>query len=339
MSLTTTKVAAWAASQAKGRLEPFSYDLPPLGPKQVDVRVTHCGVCHSDLSMINNDWGMSAFPIVPGHEVVGIVEAVGPEVQDLRVGDRVGIGWQAGSCGHCEWCRAGEEQLCAQEEPTIAGRYGGWASTIRVDGRFAILLPEAIESHLAGPLMCAGVTVFAPPRHNGVQPGMRVAVIGVGGLGHLAVQFLAKMGCEVTAITSSHDKDDEARRLGASRVLATRQPAEIAGAANSLDFILSTVAADLPWNDFINCLRPKGTLCFVGVAPNEIHAPVFSLIQREKRMVGGRAGSPADIRAMLAFAAQQGIRPQVERFPVAQVNEAMERMRTGKVRYRAVLEL
>src|SRR5262245_44984050 len=195
-------VNGYAARGVKQNLEPFQYEAKPLGNREVEVRVLHCGICHSDLAMIDNEWGMSNYPVVPGHEVVGTIAAVGEQVEEPKIGTRVGVGWHAGSCGQCEWCSRGKESLCAQERGTIVNHYGGWADTVRVDAKFAVPLPDALDSAVAGPLMCAGATVFTPMVEFGVKPWMRTAVIGIGGLGHLAVQFLAAFGCEVTAVSS-----------------------------------------------------------------------------------------------------------------------------------------
>jgi uncharacterized zinc-type alcohol dehydrogenase-like protein len=333
-----SQVAAYAAKAAGARLEPFAYELPALGPDEVDIHVTHGGICHSDIGLIDDHFKMARWPLVAGHEVVGQVDAVGSAVQSHKVGDRVGLGWQSASCGRCEWCLSGQEQLCASEQNTIVGRHGGFANRVRCQARFAIHLPEGLESHFAGPLMCAGTTVFAPLLHHKVGPLQRTAVVGIGGLGHLAVQYMAKLGCDVTAISSSHDKDAEARGFGANHVIATRGGDELAKAAGSFDFILCTASGDLPWESLINALRPKGTLCFAGIPANPIPFHPMALIQKEKRLVGGRTGSPADIQAGAEFAHRHGIKPLVERFKVADLNAAIDRVRSGKVRYRAVVD-
>src|SRR3954468_16328135 len=330
-------VKAYAAKAAKGKLEPFEYEPGPLGPGEVEVRVSHCGICHSDLAMIDNDWGWSRYPLVPGHEVVGTVAAVGEGVGDrLAVGTGVGVGWRCGSCGRCEWCGTGKEHLCAVGQSTIVGHHGGWAETVRCEAKFAIPLPEALASEDAGPLMCAGTTVFTPMVHYGVAPWMKTAVLGVGGLGHLAVQFLAKMGCEVTATSSSHDKDDDTRKLGASHFLATRGTDELKRAASSFDFVLSTVSADVPWVDYVAALRPQGRLVIVGLPESDIRFPAFPLLL-ERSVSGGSSGSPSDTARMLEFAARTGVRPMTEHFALDDVNAAVERVRSGKVRFRAVL--
>jgi uncharacterized zinc-type alcohol dehydrogenase-like protein len=329
-------VKAYAARGPKQKLEPFQYEPGPLGKKEVEVRVLHCGICHSDLAMVDNEWGMSSYPVVPGHEIIGTVAAVGEHVYGLKVGTRVGVGWHAGSCGHCEWCTRGKENLCAQERATIINHHGGWAESVRVDAKFAVPMPDALDSAVAGPLMCAGATVFTPMVEFGVKPWMRTAVIGIGGLGHLAVQFLAAFGCEVTAISSSHAKDEQARKLGATRFLATKGGDEIKKAAGSFDFILSTADADLPWADFVAALRPQGRLTFVGITAAPAQLPIIGMLP-EKSVSGAMCGSPSDTARMLDFAARSGVKPVVEHFPMAQVNQALDHIRAGKARYRVVL--
>ena len=330
-------VKAYAVQSPKGLLEPFTYEAAALAPHEVRVKVKYCGICHSDMSMINNEWGLSQYPLVPGHEVIGTVSEVGSDVTSHQVGEVVGIGWQSGSCAHCDYCNRGKQHLCSQERATIVYRHGGWAESLAVDASFAVHVPEALNIPEAAPLMCAGNTVFSPILHYGVKPNMNVAVVGIGGLGHLAVQFLSKWGCDVTAISSTHSKDDEARALGASHFIATKGTDELKKAANKFDFIISTVSADLPWADYIGALRPEGNLVIVGVPENTVNIPAFGLIEREKRVSGGRASSPVDIAAMLDFAARKGVKAVSEVYPLADVNAALARMKEGKVRYRAVL--
>ncbi len=333
------KIKAHAALTAKSSLTPFEYEVGELGNEEVEVKVSHCGICHSDLAMIDNDFHFSSYPLVPGHEVIGTIDAVGNGVsKKIKIGQRVGIGWYANSCSSCDWCTIGKENLCIKAQPTIAGRHGGFAEKIRCHWKFAVPIPDGLASESAGPLMCAGSTVFAPIYEFGVRPWMRTAVVGIGGLGHLAVQFLAKMGCEVTAISSSHDKDAEIKKLGASRFIATRGTNELAKAIGSFDFILSTVSADIPWVDYIQALRPQGRLVICGLPENEIHFPLFPLLA-EKSVSGGINGSPSNNATMLDFAARLGVKPLIELFPVQQINQALDHVRAGKARFRAVLEM
>ncbi len=330
-------IKGYAAKGPKQPLEPFEYEPGPLGPHEVEVKVSHCGICHSDLAMIDNDWGFTGYPLVPGHEVIGTIAAIGSDVEGVTIGQRVGVGWHCGSCGHCEWCGKGLESLCAQERGTIVHHHGGWADAVRVQAKFAIPIPEALESASAGPFLCAGSTVFTPMARFGVTPMMKTAVVGIGGLGHLAVQFLAAFGCEVTAISSSHSKDDEARKMGATHFIATKGTDELKQAAGSFDFIISTVGADLPWDEYIAALRPQGRLVLVGIPDSALKIMPFPLLA-EKSVSGGSCGGPSDTALMLEFAARSGVRPIVETFPMTKVNEALDHVRANKARYRVVLE-
>jgi alcohol/geraniol dehydrogenase (NADP+) len=301
------------------------------------VSVTHCGVCHSDASLVDNDWGMSQYPFIPGHEVVGTIAAVGSTVEGFAVGDRVGVGWQANSCGRCEWCRKGEENLCAQAQPTCVHRHGGYAEALRVNARFAIKIPAGLESETTAPLMCAGITVYTPMRALGINPSSRVGVIGVGGLGHLAIQFARVFGAEVTAFSSSPNKEDEALALGAHHFVNSLESKAVNGLAGSFDLIVSTANADQDWAGYVNTLRPHGTLCFVGVPPKPITLPAFPLIQAMRGTCGSNIGSPQRIAEMLDVAARHGVKAKVERFKMAEANQALRRTRKSQVRYRAVL--
>jgi alcohol/geraniol dehydrogenase (NADP+) len=335
---TPMPVNAHAAHAPKAVLEPFAYHPGPLGPREVEIAVTHCGICHSDVRMIDNDWTISSYPLVPGHEVIGTVVAAGSEVPNLRERQRVGVGWQCGSCGACEYCSANQQNYCASERDTIVRHHGGFADRVRCDAAFAIPLPEALESASAAPLLCAGTTVFTPMLHLGLKAAMRTAVVGVGGLGHLAVQFLAKLGCEVTAISMTRSKEKEARSFGAADFIAAGEAGALQAAQRRFDFILSTVPADLPWPEYLAALRPEGTFCIVGIPQSDIRFPALALIDSEKRLVGGRTGSPADIATMLRFAAHNGVKAQIEKFPMNEANRALDRVRSGEARYRVVLE-
>lgn len=335
------QVTGLAAMSPRSAIQDYVYDAGALGPNEVDVAVTHCGICHTDVGMIDNEFGISQYPVVAGHEAAGVVTAIGAGVDTsrLRVGQRVGVGAISGACMHCEFCLAGRHNLCPRRDDTVMrGHRGGFASHVRASNwHFVYPLPDAIASEHAGPLFCAGTTVFAPILHYGVRPIDRVAVVGVGGLGHLALQFLDKWGCEVTAISSSPDKEQEARRFGASHFIATSNTDELQQAAGSFDFILSTVSADLPWDDYVAALRPQGTLCIVGVPNGPITLSPMGLLPAEKAVVGGIPGSPVETAEMLAFAARHDIRPMIETFPMAEIDRALDRVRGGRAHYRAVL--
>ncbi|MBC9909949.1 NADPH-dependent aldehyde reductase Ahr [Chitinophaga varians] len=333
-----TKVTGYAANEPHGRLEKFVYELPEIGPEQVDIRVAYCGLCHSDLSMINNDWGVSRYPLVPGHEIVGEVIRVGNHAKGIRVGDKVGLSWFSESCMHCRHCLEGNQQLCADAEQVVIDRHGGFADIVRGHWSWVIPLPKNIDMAKAGPLLCAGLTVFNPLLLEGVKPTDRVGVIGIGGLGHLALRFLKHWGCEVVAFSSNPAKYEEIRNMGASRVIDSTDANALKAVRGQLDFILSTVNVPLDWNIFLNCLAPKGKLHVVGIVQEPIAVPVFDMIAGQKAVAGSPGGGPAVIRAMLDFCVRHNIYPIVEEFPMEQVNEAIHHLEQGKARYRIVLK-
>lgn len=333
-----SQIQAWALKAAGQPLERYDYDPGPLGAEEVEVAVEYCGVCHSDLSMIDNEWGMTAYPLVPGHEVVGRVVALGPQAKGLSIGQQVGIGWTADSCMHCSPCLGGDHHLCGSARPTIVGHHGGFASRVRSHWAWAIPLPQGVRPEVAGPLFCGGITVFNPLLEFDIKPTSRVGVVGIGGLGHMAIRFVKAWGCEVTAFTSSPGKHEEAKAMGAHRVVSSTNSDEIAAIAGSLDLILVTANASLDWNAIISALGPKGRLHVVGAVLEPIPVQAFSLILGQKEVSGSPTGSPTAIAKMLDFCARHGIEPMVEEFPMSQVNEAMDRLRAGKARYRIVLK-
>jgi alcohol/geraniol dehydrogenase (NADP+) len=335
--MNAVEIHGLAVHAAGAQLVAYKYDPGELKANEVEVKISHCGVCHSDIALIDNDWGYSKYPFIPGHEIVGIVSAVGSGVMDRKVGERVGIGWQADSCGICEWCRRGEEQLCVQAQPTCVGRNGGYADSVRVNSKFAIPVPEGLESENVAPLLCAGITVYSPLRNHGVRPSSRVGVVGIGGLGHIGLQFAKAFGAEVTAFSTSKDKEEEARKMGADQFVDTRDMGALKKVARSFDFLLSTVSADQDWQALVNCLRPKGTLCIVGVPPSPVTLQAYSLIAGQKSVSGSNTGSPGDLHEMLDVAARHGVKAMTERFPMAKANDAIAKVKKSKVRYRAVL--
>ncbi len=331
------EIRGLAAHAAGAQLLTYKYQVGELGPHEVEVRISHCGVCHSDIHLIDNDWGMSKYPFIPGHEIVGTVTGVGSAVMDRTVGERVGIGWQADSCGICEWCRQGDEHLCAKAQPTCIGRNGGYADAVRVNARFAIPVPEVLESENVAPLLCAGITVYSPLRNLLARPSSRVGVVGIGGLGHLGLQFARAFGCEVTAFSSSQSKEKEARDLGAHHFVNTRDNGELKKVAGSFDLILSTASVDQDFQSLITALRPKGTLVVLGVGPSPLQISGFSLIGGQKAVAGSPSGSPKDLREMLDVAARHGVKAITERFAMKDANKAVDKVKKNQVRYRAVL--
>ena len=329
---------AYAAKSADGPLELVDIDLGALGPDQVEIDVTACGLCHSDVSMARNHWQFTEYPIVPGHEVVGTIAAVGDQVKHVKPGDTVGLGWFSGSCMTCPQCMGGDHNLCSGAESTIIGRPGGFAEKVRCQGTWAVPIPDGVDAKKAGPLFCGGLTVFNPIVEFDVKPTDRVGVIGIGGLGHFALQFLNKWGCEVTAFTSTAAKADEAKRMGAHHVVNSRDAAELEKVAGRYDFVLSTVNASLEWDAYFAALAPKGRLHTVGAVLEPIQVAAFTLIGGQKSLSGTPLGSPETARKMLEFCARHDIEAITETFPMSKVNEAFEHLESGKARYRIVLE-
>ncbi len=332
-------VNAYATNDVGGKLIPFQYELSELGTDQVDIKVHYCGICHSDLSMLNNEWGMTQYPFVPGHEIVGEVIAVGSDVNNLEPGNLVGLGWNSASCMHCKQCMDGSHHLCDTVEGTIVGRHGGFADTVRSHWSWAILLPQGIDLKKAGPLLCGGITVFNPILLADVKATDRVGVIGIGGLGHMALKFLNKWGCEVVAFSSNPDKKDQIMAMGATKIVNSRDPEELESIAGSLDFILNTTNVTLDWNSYLTALAPKGRFHNVGAVLEPMAIPAFSLIMGEKSVAGSPLGSPALTLKMLEFCVRHDIYPMVEEFPLSEVNEAMDHLEQGKARYRIVLKV
>lgn len=332
-----SKITAWVASAPKSKFIKQELDLGPLGDEEVEVAVEYCGICHSDLSVLNNEWGNSKFPAVLGHEICGHVVAVGPAVKGITKGQKVGIGWSSGSCMHCRQCMSGNHNFCQKAIDTIIGHKGGFASRVRAHWGWTIPIPEKLPLKDTGPLFCAGVTVFNP-LITYTKPSSRVGIVGIGGLGHLAVKFAAAFGCEVTAFTSSESKFKEARDFGAHHVVSSKDSSAIQKLEGTFDLILVTANVPLDWKAFISALAPKGRLHFVGVVTEDIPIKVFSLLESQLSVSASPIGSPVAIATMLDFASLHHITPKTEHFPMSQINEAFEHLEAGKARYRIVLD-
>ena len=330
-------IKAYAAFEPKGELKTFEYDPGNLASNEVEIDVLYCGVCHSDVSVIDREWGAMPYPVVAGHEVVGKVAMVGSGVSDLAVGQVVGLGWHAGYCGTCHACQTGDKNLCSHATSTIMGHHGGFAEQVRAKADSVIPIPDGIDLESAGPLFCGGVTVFNPLVQFDIKPTDKVAVIGIGGLGHMALQFLNAWGCEVTAFTSSDAKRDEALSMGAHDTLNSRDTDEISGAVGRFDFIISTVNVKLDWNLYISTLKAKGRLHFVGATLEPLDIGVFGLIGGQRSISGSPVGSPTTISQMLDFANLHNIKPVIETYDFADINQAIERVRSGQAHYRVVL--
>ncbi len=258
-------------------------------------------------------------------------------MRQLETGQRVGLGWQSNSCGVCEWCMRGMENLCPASEATCVHRNGGYADRVRADARFVIPIPDALTSEHAAPLLCGGITVYSPLRTHAINPSSRVGVVGIGGLGHIAIQFARVFGAHVTAFSSSAGKEEEVRALGAHHFVNTRETKAMKEVAGTQDFILTTINADQDWGTYIQALRPTGTLCFVGVPPSPVSLQAFPLIGGMRSVSGSPIGSPHRLREMLDVAARHGVHATTEVFPMSKANEAIEKVKKNKVRYRAVL--
>jgi alcohol/geraniol dehydrogenase (NADP+) len=330
-----TKCKAWVAKAAKQPMVLETVDLGPLGAEEVEVAVENCGLCHSDLSVLNNEWGISQYPAILGHEVIGRITAMGPNAKGLKVGQRVG--WYCGCCMHCRQCMSGNHHLCPEVQATIEGHRGGFASHVRCEWQWTIPLPEKLNFADAGPLLCGGITVFSPLAMY-ANPASRVGIIGIGGLGHMAVKFAHAYGCDVTAFTSSESKFEEAKGFGANHVVSSKDSAAIKKLGGSFDLLISTVNVKLDWDAMISTLAPNGRLHVVGAVLEPIPVSAFSLIAQQRSVSGSPAGSPVATETMLDFASRHNIAPQTEHFPMSKINEAFARLESGKARYRIVLD-
>jgi alcohol/geraniol dehydrogenase (NADP+) len=333
-----TTVNAYRSIEPGSRLEPYEFELPDLGPGEVDIDVESCGVCYSDVSMIDNDWGFTPYPITPGHEIVGRIRAVGPGVTQATVGDVVGLGWNASYCGKCRQCVAGHQNLCPDAQSTFIGRPGGYADIVRADAAAVLPIPDGVDPRTAGPLMCGGVTVFTPFLQYSVSPTDRVGVIGLGGLGHMAVKLANAWGCEVTVFTSTGSKATEAMKMGAHHVLDSHDADAIASATESFDLLLSTVNVPLDWNAYLATVRRQGRLHVLGAVPAPLDIVNNSLMMANRSVSSSPSGSPTTALTMLDFASRHDIAPICETYGFDRINEAIDHLRSGGARYRVVLE-
>jgi uncharacterized zinc-type alcohol dehydrogenase-like protein len=330
-------IHGFATHAAGAELLPYKYEPGDLKQNEVEIAISHCGISRGDIHLIDNDWGISQYPFIPGHEIVGKITATGSAVLGFNVGDRVGVGWQANSCGHCEWCLQGAENLCADSQGTCVHRHGGYAERIRVNSRFVVSIPDGLDSERVAPLLCGGITVYNPIRTHGINPSSRVGIIGIGGLGHIALQFAHAFGAEVTAFSASPAKESEARSLGAHQFVNTRETKTLKKLAGYFDFILSTINGEQEWSAYINALRPRGTLCFVGVPAAHLTTSVMPLVLGQRVITGSPIGSPRMLVEMLDAAARHKVQAMTESFPMAKVNDAVIKVKKNNVRYRAVL--
>ncbi len=343
MSHTTPAYAAPAAAKP---LAPFSIKRRDPGPNEVLIDIRYCGVCHSDVHQARAEWGDAIFPMVPGHEIVGHVAAVGSDVSKFKKGDAVGVGCFVDSCRECAPCKAGDEQYCdngmtatynSTERGTKTPTYGGYSTRITVDENYVLRIPESIPLDRAAPLLCAGVTTYSPLRHFGVKAGDKVAIVGLGGLGHMGVKLARAMGCEVTVLSHSPSKHDDALALGAHKFASTKEKATFKELAGSFDFILNTISAPHDYNAYLQLLKLDGTMCLVGL-PDPQPLAAGSLIMRRRKLAGSLIGGIAETQEMLDFCAEHDVAADIELIDMADINDAWERMVKSDVRYRFVID-
>jgi uncharacterized zinc-type alcohol dehydrogenase-like protein len=344
----TTTTTAYAARAPKSPLERTTIERRAVGAFDVLIDIKYAGICHSDIHQARAGWGDAIFPMVPGHEIAGVVREVGPGVTKFQVGDRVGVGCMVDSCRSCDNCKAGQEQYCTggggkvdtynaldkAGEPT----YGGYSQAIVVDENYVVRIPDGLALDVAAPLLCAGVTTYSPLRHWGAGPGRKVAVLGLGGLGHLAVKIAHALGADVTVLSQSLRKKDDGLRLGADHYRATSDPTTYEELEGTFDLILSTVSAPLDYGAYMSLLKTDGALVNVGLPEEPISLDLFSLVTGRKTMAGSNIGSIAETQEMLDFCAEHGIGAEIELIRADQINEAYERVLNSDVRYRFVID-
>jgi uncharacterized zinc-type alcohol dehydrogenase-like protein len=342
------KTTGYAALRCDAPLAPFDFERRELRPNDVAMEVLYCGICHTDLHQVRNDWGWSQYPMVPGHEIVGRVTAVGGDVTRYKVGDHVAVGCMVDSCGHCDQCRKGEEQLCREgntqtynDKDRITGErtYGGYSKHLVVREEFVLRVPKGLDLSKAAPLVCAGITTYSPLRTWNVGPGSRVGVIGLGGLGHMAVKLAAAMGADVTVMSRTKDKEADALALGADRLLVSTDAAAMARAASTFDLIIDTVPVKHDINPYMPLLDVDGTLVLVGQVGPLAEPSTVPLLLGRRRIAGSPIGGIAETQEMLNFCAKKGVLPDVEMIRMDQINEAFDRLDRSDVRYRFVIDM
>lgn len=341
------RVHAYAAPAAGRPLAPTTIERRDVGPNDVLIEIEYAGICHSDIHTVNGDWGAQPFPVVPGHEIVGIVAATGADVTRHKTGDRVGVGCMVNSCGACDNCRNGDEQYCVEGMvPTYAGTdrdgtttQGGYSTHVVVDADYVLSVPAGLDPATAAPLLCAGITTYSPLRRWGAGPGRRVAVVGLGGLGHMAVKLAHAMGAEVTVLSQSLKKREDGLRLGADHYHATADPDTFERLANRFDLIVNTVSAPIDVDAHLGLLAVDGTLVNVGAPAEPLNLNVFSLLNGRRSYAGSMIGGIAETQEMLDFCAEHGIGADIELIPADHINQAYERVLASDVRYRFVIDV
>lgn len=344
--MTNTK--GYAAQSATTPLAPWEFERRTPGPTDVQIEILFCGVCHSDIHQARNEWGNATYPMVPGHEIVGRVTAIGSDVTKFAVGDLAGVGVMVDSCRECESCKIGLEQYCDRGQtvftynskfPDGTPAYGGYSDKIVADEAFTLKISPKLNLAATAPLLCAGITTYSPLRHWNVQPGQNVGVVGLGGLGHMALKFAHAFGAHVTQFTTSPGKEDDARRLGADDVVLTRDPENLKALANKFHFILDTVSAPHDLNMYLSTLRRDGSMVLVGLPEVPAAVSAFPLAGKRRSLSGSNIGGVAETQEMLDFCAEHDIVSDIEMTPISKINEAYERMMKNDVKYRFVIDM
>ncbi|MNJ98005.1 NADP-dependent alcohol dehydrogenase C 2 [compost metagenome] len=342
------QVKAFAAYDAETPLKPFEFERKEVGPNQVQIEILFSGVCHSDIHTAKGDWGPAIYPLVPGHEIVGRIIKTGDAVKNFKVGELAGVGCFVDSCRHCQSCLEGEEQYCDEgmtgtynsyERGTKIPTYGGYSTTITVDEKYTLHVSDKLPLSGVAPLLCAGITTYSPLRHLKVGKGHKVAVLGLGGLGHMAVKFAASFGAEVTMLSGSPSKEADAKKLGAHHFALTSNAEVMASLTNTFDVILNTVSAQHDYNTYLNLLRKNGTMIVVGVPPAGEPLQAFTLISKRRSIMGSLIGGIAETQEMLDYCAEHSIVSEVEVINMDYINEAYERMEKSDVKYRFVIDM
>lgn len=331
------QIKAYAALHPSDTLHPFGYEVTELAEQEVEIKVLYCGLCHSDISMIENQWQQTQYPFVAGHEIVGEISKIGALVKHLKIGQKVGLGWQSKNCEVCQPCIAGKNNLCRNAEATIIGRHGGFASHVRANWQWVIPLPDQINLSTAGPLLCGGLTVFTPLIQHAIQGIHHVGVIGIGGLGHIAIQLYKAWGCKVTAFSSSPSKFDEILSFGANQVFDSKNIQTYDG--SSFDLIVDTINVPLAWEHYINLLSAEGKFHLLGMVQEPIQLSSFTLIDKQASVSGSPTGSPLSMYQLLDFCARHKIQPMIEEFKISDINLAIQKLKVGELRYRAVMNM
>ncbi|AYK02981.1 NAD(P)-dependent alcohol dehydrogenase [Legionella sainthelensi] len=341
-------VKGYAAHSAKAPLTPYSFDRREVGEHDVLIDIHYCGICHSDIHLVRGEWGGSIFPMVPGHEIIGLVSQIGSSVTQFKVGDRVGVGCFVDSCRQCENCHEGFEQFCdkgmtltynSTEPNGNDTTKGGYSTKIVVDEHYILKIPSNLPLDAAAPLLCAGITLYSPLKHWQIGPGKRVAILGLGGLGHMGVKLAHAMGAEVSVLSHSLHKEADGRRMGANHFFATSDPKTFERLTNYFDLIICTVSAKIDWNEYLKLLKRDGTMVVVGIPEEPAQINSFSLIERRRNLAGSLIGGIKETQEMLDFCGKHHIVSDIELIPMHKVNEAYERVLKSDVRYRFVIDM